>query len=298
MYTLENTNNFASFWKKRIIRLFPSMLIASVITYLVFCIFDSDNLFITSHFFKNVLASITFMPPDSLASLFNNAVQLDYVSGSYWSLWPEIQFYLLVSIIFFLSKKRFQIIFFIISFLLIVINFLLHQIYIDFVFLREIKHLFRVFNLMESLPYFCYGIIFYVFFKNKSFDKETPVYIKIYFLVLSLFVIYSNWVDMFKLGVVFSFLLLFMILIYYPKRILFLENKFFLTIGISSYFLYLIHENIGVLLINKFGHIMKTYEFLIPIGVIIFLTIMSIFYTIIIDKKINYHLKKYLLKSN
>ena len=105
LYTLENTTDFVTFWKKRVIRLFPSMLIASIITYFIFVSFDTELLFPASHFFKNILASITFIPPDTLASIFNNKVQLDYISGSYWSLWPEIQFYLFVSTIYFFNKK-------------------------------------------------------------------------------------------------------------------------------------------------------------------------------------------------
>ena len=39
-YTLENTASFKLFWKKRFIRLFPSLLIASVITYCFLLLFD------------------------------------------------------------------------------------------------------------------------------------------------------------------------------------------------------------------------------------------------------------------
>lgn len=52
LYTLENTTNFITFWKKRMVRLFPSMLIASIITYFVFVLFDTKCLFPTSHFLK------------------------------------------------------------------------------------------------------------------------------------------------------------------------------------------------------------------------------------------------------
>ena len=297
LYTLENTNNFVAFWKKRMIRLFPAMLIASIITYFVFVLFDTELLFPASHFLKNILASITFLPPDSIASIFNNKVQLDYISGSYWSLWPEIQFYVFVSVIYFSNKNRFQLTFFTLTFMLLFFNFILHHIYIDNYFINTARNFFVIFNLVESLPYFCFGVLFYHIYKNKILIKETSIYLKIYFTGLLLFLVYCNYWVMYKLVLIFCFLLLFIALIYYPKAIRFLENKILLKIGISSYFLYLIHENIGVLMIYKYGEFLKSYEFIFPLVLTIFLILISIFYTYYTDKKINNYLKKTFLKE-
>lgn len=76
-------------------------------------------------------------------------------------------------------------------------------------------------------------------------EKTIPLYVKICFLGLLLFQIYGGCSQPLKLGLFFLFWLLFMGLIYYPKLINFLENKILVKIGVSSYFLYLIHENIG-----------------------------------------------------
>jgi peptidoglycan/LPS O-acetylase OafA/YrhL len=295
LYTLENTESLNMFWKKRIIRLFPSMLIASFITFVFFNLFDNLLLFPASHFFKNVLVSITFLPPDSLSSLLKIKTQLDYISGSYWSLWPEIQFYFFVSFIYFLNKNKFPILFFGLSAILIALYFFLPR--INGVIINKIKSLLIVFNLIESLPYFCFGVLFYLFFKNKREKKETSTYLKIYLLCLSLFQIYKCHNDYLKFVIVFIFLILFMFLVYCPKRIHFLEHKFLLNIGVSSYFLYLIHENIGVFIIYKYSKFLNPNEFIFPLVLILLFIFMSILYTHTIEKKINIYLKKRILNK-
>jgi peptidoglycan/LPS O-acetylase OafA/YrhL len=176
-YTLENTKSFLDFWKNRMIRLFPSMLIASLITYFFCKLFDLEFLFPTSHVFNNVLASITFLPPDTLASLFNNIVQLDYISGSYWSLWPEIQFYLFVSAIYFFNKNNFLLIFLSLSIVLFLCNFLIHFGSFENYFIKVVRKFFIVFNFVESLSFFCFGVLFYAVFKDVTQKQETPIYL-------------------------------------------------------------------------------------------------------------------------
>lgn len=297
-FTLEMTSDFITFWKKRIIRLFPSMLIASLITYFFLNLFDTDFLYPESHYFKNVLASITFLSPDLLSSVFNGIVEFDYISGSYWSLWPEIQFYFFVSVIYYLNKNIFFELFFSLSFLLILGNFVIHHIYNSNKIILEIKSLLIAFNLIVSLPYFCFGVLFYFLSKNIILEKHSSVYIKICLLGLFVFQVYCNYSTPLRIFFISIFLLLFTVLIYYPELIRFLENKILVKIGTSSYFLYLIHENNGILMIYKYGAYLKVYEFIFPFVLILFLILISILYTYTIDKWINKLLKKIFLKKN
>ncbi len=290
-YTLENTKHFLIFWIKRMIRLFPSMLVATLITYFFCNSFDLDFLFPTSHFFKNVLASVTFLPPDTLASLFNNRVQLDYISGNYWSLWPEIQFYLFVSAIYFFNKNKFLSIFISLSITLVLSNLLIHSGYFENNFIKVARKFFIVFNLVGSLPYFSFGVLFYSIFKDKTLNQKTPIYLKVYFAGMLLLQIHSIYSEPIKIGLIFIFLMLFIALIYYPKQIRFLENKILLKVGISSYFLYLIHENIGNLIIHKYAGYLYPYEFIFTFILMILLIVLSIFYSYGIEKKLNKYLK-------
>ena len=292
IFTLEHTLSWLVFWKKRMIRLFPSMFIASIITYIALSSFDDTLLFPTSHYFKNVVASCTFIQPDVLSSLTRHKIEFDYTSGAYWSLWVEIQFYVLVSLIYYVCKKNFTIVFFITTFLLIASQFLLSHIYINNGFIKSIKSIYNILNVIVALPFFCFGVIFYMFYKNKMSNNKTAIHIKNFFVFVVIFQVYAYREQPLKSLLILFFLLMFFALIYFPKVLSFLNNKFLIKIGVSSYFLYLIHENIGVLIINKFATTFTPMEFILPLIIICFLAVISIFYTFTIEKKINYYLKK------
>jgi peptidoglycan/LPS O-acetylase OafA/YrhL len=74
-----------------------------------------------------------------------------------------------------------------------------------------------------------------------------------------------------------------------------LENKLMVKIGICSYFLYLIHEYAGVLLIRAFGKYFYPVSFILSLLVAALLIVVSIFYTHHIDRRISNFLKKILL---
>lgn len=179
-FTLDNTDTFTAFWKKRFIRLFPSLLFASLITFLVLKIFNHQPLFQGATSIANFLPSLTFIPPDMLNRItpkFNFA----YINGSYWSLWPEIQFYVLASSLYFFRRVHFIRNFVVLSACLIVCNHLLVNIIssnkLGITFLSGLagayeKWIKTGFNLVIYLPFFCLGILFYVIFKNHQLAKK------------------------------------------------------------------------------------------------------------------------------
>lgn len=292
LYTLEKTTSFRRFWTNRFIRLFPSMLIASCLT-LIFCLlFDTNNLFPNSHLFKNLIASCTFLPPDFISSLFQTHWDLDYISASYWSLWPEIQFYIVISTTYFCCKKRFTNVFLSICVLLIIFGNLLSHCYLANEYIAYLKKFLTVFNLITSLPYFVFGIIFYELFKNKQLNTKINPMIKFVFVFLIGVLWVQNHTSLSNMTMIITFISLFICLIYCPKKISFLNSKQLQNIGISSYFLYLIHENIGVLILQKSVAFDSKSQLLIPFIILVLLIGFSIFYTQNIEKKINQFLKK------
>lgn len=296
-FTLENTLSFTSFWKKRFIRLFPSMVFAAVITFVICTLFDNNNLFPSSHLAKNILPSLTFINPFIINKLFNT--NIGYISGTYWSLWPEIQFYIFSSIVYYLNKEKFIKNFLIISTILIAINYLLQNLtgsnLIKNDFLARLLIVYSVwiqkgFNLIVYLPFFIMGIIFYLLFKNNLGKVETPLLIKMFLVLLILFAVSTS----IELPVGISYLvmcLLFLVFIYYPKNLNIIENKVLTNIGKSSYFLYLIHENIGVLCIYSFGTYFLPFGFVLTILIIYFLILLSNFFTNKIDSHLHTGLK-------
>lgn len=136
-YTLENTKSLLQFWFNRFIRLFPAMFFASIITYLFFISFDDTLLFPTSHYFKNVLVSLTFIQPELVSSITRHKIDFDYISGSYWSLWVEIQFYFFASFFYFVVSKKNYFFIFSTAVCLVSLSWVLSHIYTqDFIIVK------------------------------------------------------------------------------------------------------------------------------------------------------------------
>ena len=288
-YSLENTSNFILFWKKRMIRLFPSMLIASIITFTFLIAFDLENIFPKSHNFRNFLISITFLPPNLFNWFSKIPNHFSYLNYSYWSLWPEIQFYFLVSIVYFFSKVNFIRNFLILSILLIVCYQLI--LFLNFEEIKYLQKSINLFNIVKYLPFFLSGVLFYAIYK-----KETPSYLYFILLLFSFLILNINFTKS-NLIIYSSMFLLFLWFIYYPKILRILENKIITKIGVSSYFLYLIHEYIGIVIIKKFVNLFYPYSFIAPLLVIILMIVFSMYYTNNIESKISKYLKRIVFKQ-
>ncbi|WP_170245238.1 acyltransferase family protein [Gelidibacter salicanalis] len=298
-FTLEKTDKFISFWKKRVIRLLPSMVAASILTFLIVYFFDINNLFPDSRSLTNLVFSLTFINPDLFNVIFNSDVS--YVNGSYWSLWPEIQFYAFSSLLYFVKKEKFLWNFLLVSFILFFLNYFIQHTQGTNTFNIDVPHNFILwyrqwvtngFNLIQYLHLFCLGILFYELYKNKKREKTSPLCIQISLLFLILFTIYSG--IRLPIRIIYAMMIIaFIMFIYYPNNLKFLENSTITSIGKSSYFLYLIHENIGVLLIFSFGSAIMPLSILLPIIIIVSLILLSILFSNKIDKPINRWFKRY-----
>lgn len=287
-YSLENTSSLNVFWKKRFIRLFPSMFIASILTFGFLRLFDYNLIFPKSHNFRNLITSITFLPPSIFDFIFGTKNHFSYLNLSYWTLWPEIQFYFLSSAIYFFNKLKFRKFFIAICLILI----LLYQ-FIQFNNLGHIVYVEKIlnlFNLLKYLSYFVSGALFYLLYKSQNFSYHI--------LLLVVFVLLN--IEFNILGFISStfFYCLFFCFIYSPGWLKFFENKFFVSIGVSSYFLYLIHEYIGVVWIRNIVTFFYPNSFLAPVLVIIVMILFSIFYNQKIESKIIKYLNTILLKRN
>jgi len=291
-FTLEKTDGFVTFWKKRAIRLLPSMLVASLLTFIAFRLFDDKLIFPESHRAINFLQGITFINPDLINYIFRPKYNLNYLSGSYWSLWPEIQFYFFASVLFYISKKKFARNFSFISIFIVCFNYLMQnsaiKVHLPQGLLNYYSLIFYLFNLIRFLPFFSAGMLFYLLYKN---NNENIYKVKLW---LGFFIVYIIHIGIqTEVQLIYMVLLaLFACFIYYPKKLSLLNNRLISRIGISSYFLYLIHEHIGVLLINKLGKYFLPLGMTFPLLLICFLIFFSILYSEKVEKRISFYLKK------
>jgi peptidoglycan/LPS O-acetylase OafA/YrhL len=284
------------------IRLFPSIIVASLFTFFFFVLFDNNQIFPNSHVIKNFIPSISFINP----SIFNNIfhTNLQYLNGSYWSLWPEVQFYFISSCIYFLDKKRFVLNFMITSIILISTNYIMQNILGSNMLNIEISEniltwyktwIYNGFNLINYLPFFSIGIIMYILYENNKEGIKTSLFLKLCISFIILYTIYSGVRLPVRLAYIFM-ISLFFVFIYLPEKLSIFENSKITNIGESSYFLYLIHENLGVFIIYTLGQYILPNSFIVPTILIIGLSYLSVLFTNKIDKPINNLLKKKITK--
>jgi peptidoglycan/LPS O-acetylase OafA/YrhL len=284
-YTLENTQSLLSFYKNRFSRLFPAMLLCSLITFTIICTLDNHLLFKNAHEIKNLLPGLTFIHPGIWTLLTN--IKFNWINGSYWTLWTEVQFYLISSAVYFLNKKQFVrnvlltgiavCLFKFIPMYLINNQSIFHGSSFS-VFLNGWKYGVELFNITFFILWFLIGVVFYQLYKGFKFSQNIIIVIGsavVLFLILlemRLFITPSYPETLIGF---FIMLVLFSLMIYSKKYLRFLENPLLKRIGLISYTIYLIHEQIGLLLIIKYGKYLGAWSALSPFIVIIIITIFA-----------------------
>jgi peptidoglycan/LPS O-acetylase OafA/YrhL len=275
-YTLDNTPNLLSFYKNRFIRLFPAMLLCSLITFAVDSWVDVHHLFGHALEIKNFLPSLTFINPNLWKLI--TGIDFHWLNGSYWSLWVEVQFYVIASAVYFLNKSNFFRNMLLVGIAVgiakyIPINLLgKQQLYKLLPVLTAWHYGNEIFNITFYITWFLPGVVFYQLYKGINI-KEYPFIlvcciIMLCYLVRDTQVFFSTAFYQTLLGCLLMFTL-FLLMIYRKRYLRLLENSFLSRIGVISYSIYLIHENTGILLMNKYGKYMGVWSPVSPLIVIV-----------------------------
>lgn len=279
-YTLSHTPNLFSFYRNRFSRLFPGMVLCSLVTFIVISLLDDQLLFKNAHEIQNFVPSLTFINPPVWTLATKN--DFHWINGSYWSLWVEIQFYIVASGLYFLNKKAFPRNLLLIGIIISLIKYIpgdflnsysnyikTHGLFSIFYTWRNIDELF---NLPFYIRWFLLGSIFYQLYSGFDYKKNIPsVIYMLIVLVCLLRDVRTFSENTFMETIIASMLMivLFLLMINRNKYLFFLENRFLTRIGMISYTIYLIHEDIGVLLICKYGIYLGRWSILSPFLILI-----------------------------
>ena len=296
--TLETTPTFGAFLKKRWIRLFPALVICSLITFSSINLLDPENLFARSQNSLNLLYSITLINPELINFLLKPFhIYGSNISGSYWSLWPEIQFYFLAAALYFLNPSRFLVRFLIVALSLYLVNRFMFNIIGSNVlnispsnpFVINYIKIANMFNLLKYSLWFLAGILFHQLYSQ---NKKPFILPALSFLLILLI---SDCTGLKMKLVVSAMFFLFLLFVYAPKYLSFLKFKLFSGIGLVSYSLYLIHENVGVLFIHNYAHLLGNQQGLFPVLLIVLFVAFSAILYKWVEKPIAAQFKKKLL---
>lgn len=272
--TLHGSAKPINFAVKRFARLFPTMLLCSVLTFIYSFIPP-----LTYHSnWINFLPAWTFIDPKIYNFIFNTD-NFDWLDGSYWSLFTEIRFYIIAAVIYFFNKEHFYKNFVKLAILVGIIFPI--SIYFEIKPLRSALNLFLIAN---QLPWFIFGIGCYYLFKRDNIKAITLSSIS--FISLSLYLIADSKkpfmphpVD--EKAIFFGAILIYILLISSIKiKIVekLLSFKPLASIGVASYSLYLLHQQIGektITIIDNYNFISPQYSFLLPIFVLFLLVLIS-----------------------
>lgn len=289
--TLHNSKNFLEFIKKRYLRLMPGMLICSLLTFSVFNLIDT-SFYPQAKEFKNLLFSNTFLSPSLPNKLFGT--NFSYLDASYWSLWVEIIFYTLISLLFFLNKSRVILNYSIISIsgTLLWYFFGTEKNILELSIYHPIHKIINYIPFINFLVWFLIGIIISKLYNNRYDYRYT-----IYLIFLFVLVYFTSEKEEVKWFIIFSALIWF-IFLYKNGWLNFLGGKLISKLGRTSYSVYLIHQMIGVLVIIKISPYFGDYNWVISIGLMILFFGFGLLSYEYLEKPISNRLRYILFKKN
>jgi len=242
--SIENCNTL-HFIKSRIIRLYPAYWVCLITTTLLTITLVKENTINLKQFLFNF-------------TMLNGYFNVPHIDGVYWSLLVEIKFYFLIVILlsFPFLKKHFN--YFIIIWLAFSIINLIPNI-INY----KVFNLLNNYLILEYSSYFIAGYFFYTIYKRKTNTHLGFMFIFICFTISLTHAIErisrlnKYYSSDFNVLTIASIIILFygVFLLLSLRKLNFLNKSLFFTLGIITYPLYLIHQNIGYFLFKKFSSI-------------------------------------------
>lgn len=220
-WTLNRVQRPFDFIVSRFSRLYPAYFVAAIASFSIISIFGLPGREI----------SIQYAVLNLL--MFHEYLKVPHIDGVYWTLTVELTFYFWIFILYILNKLHITEKLFATIVVLSVINSL--------GFIEIPSPFYRIF-IMKHAAFFLAGIAFYNLI-NSDNKKQHALFIAI--ALLSTAVNYS--LESFS-AFLFLYIVFYLALI---GKVQFLSGRLFIFLGSISYSLYLVHQNIGYIIINK-----------------------------------------------
>jgi peptidoglycan/LPS O-acetylase OafA/YrhL len=237
--TLERCSSFFEFLYRRWIRLFPAMLVATLLVFFSANYLNERPAGIPEG--MDMISGLVFIEPSILNKIFG--LEFSSIEGAFWSLYVEVKFYLIFGFIYFISKKKSVHLLTALSLLgfgykvLLYIGLIDSDGFVNFLFdLLSLNH----------FGWFCVGVFLYL---QKKYGGWKYIVWSFVILLTTLALTFGKNIGAILFG--FSIYTIFLGCILIDSISRFASNKVFLFFGFVSYPLYLIHENAMVSLTIK-----------------------------------------------
>lgn len=251
--TINKCESIIEFIYKRGIRLYPAYIVAVILTFSIVSLVGLDGQEV------GMTAAIINL------SMLSGFLNVPYVDGAYWSLTVELMFYFMVGMLFFWGVIKKVELTSIIWLSIAFITFFLSNVWTN-----NLLGYVKLIGILEFCHLFIAGIMFYLLKSNHK---------KSYYAILIFCLTYEFFLDGLMVGlIVTSFFVLFYLIVL--GKLHFLNNKLLIFVGTISYSLYLVHQNIGYVVINMLEtrNLVHPLWIIIPFGLSILLASFITFY--------------------
>jgi peptidoglycan/LPS O-acetylase OafA/YrhL len=258
--TLGRCRDWIEFGVRRFSRLWPSMLLCSVLTYVFMSIYD-DYFYVS---FWNFLPSLTFVDPAVYRALFNSP-DFFWMDGAYWSLYVEVRFYFLMAVLYFGFRSKFSL-----SFAALAVVVTGFGFYANVADIKWLSVLLNGVFFVKDLPWFVLGVG--LFYGYKGERRCAYLLLGVGMLALALESILQGSFFIFFLGIGLVTFVWMALEVEWLGR--FLSFPLISMVGMSSYSLYLLHQSVGVAAIGLLGGLLNPSSTVLPlVPVFVFVTL-------------------------
>lgn len=274
--SLDNSKNAVSFIYRRWLRLFPAMLVCSLIIYATAGFFHERPK--GQPELKDLITGLSFVEPYIWAKL--TGLKLSSIEGAFWSLYVEFKFYLAAAIIYFTVGRKYLVVSVFLCFIMwLVSRYLSETLAIQsFSVFHTITHTLG----FQYFGWFAAGAAYYSYLKTDN--------VKWYVTGIMISIISAiveggfNPIPSFAAVVVSMF---FALSIVNQKLQALISNRLFLFFGVISYPLYLLHENMMISITIKLNHLVGIVpSFVYPLVAIALISPLALYIAKVIEPKV------------
>lgn len=271
--SLDNSQSFGQFLLKRWLRLFPAMLIGTILLYGYFTIQShiANNGEIPKTI--NLLPGLLFIEPSWVSMLLNEKV--GPLELSFWSLFIEVKFYVFFGLAYFYFKKQ--------AIYLLTLSFLFSCLISTLVYCHMGQHIPWLIldstNTLKHFGWFASGAWFYLYFQSQH--NKYLIASALIAAASSVYMGFESYYLGYGKGIgvsVGAFIISLIFINSFKSQVLksIFSSKLFIFFGFISYPLYLIHESILVSLTIALHTVFPSMPGLltpiIPVLILIFFT--------------------------
>jgi len=252
--SLDACTGVAQFLWKRWTRLFPAMMFASALVFVTASLLPERPLGAPRPI--DLIPGLIFVEAKWLQTAFG--VDIRDLEGAFWSLYAEVRFYIIVGMLYFLAGRSRTIpALFALAIGSVLLVLAPDRWYDTHPYLAPLRSLFCEKLVGKHMPWFLIGMLSYL--KAKGEVNGRTRLIAGVAVALALAALQQD-----ASATIAGILIIcvFLAVTWRGKLTAFFSSALFKFFGLISYPLYLIHENAGVALISKFGHISHINQFL------------------------------------